>query len=152
VAKADDTAAALPDVRLPATSIPYLPTPSAAAPPPPRPAPPPVVQSQPQAATAPTSAERVIPRVVRTDPEPLRAITAAWPRNTARAGPVEVQIRVQIDAQGRVSSAIPLNRNVRNFAYVDSALTAARLWTFSPALENGRPVPSESVLTFKFTP
>jgi TonB family protein len=106
----------------------------------------------PQAVAPAARPEQVVPRIVRTDPAPLRAVNASWPRNTSRDGVVEVRIKVTIDAKGRVASVTPLDRNVRNFAFVDSALTAARLWTFSPAKENGIAVPSESILTFKFSP
>jgi TonB family protein len=148
-----DSAAALPEVRLPASAAPQLQT-VGPAPPPPRPAPPPQqsVTTAPQPAAPATRPDPVQPRVVRTDPAPLRAVNASWPRNTSREGKVEVRIRVTIDARGRVTSVTPLDRNVRNFAFVDSALTAARLWTFAPAMENGTAVPSESILTFKFSP
>jgi hypothetical protein len=51
-----------------------------------------------------------------------------------------------------VVGATPIQRTVANFPFVDSALTASRLWTFAPAMENGKAVASETVLTFKFTP
>jgi hypothetical protein len=59
---------------------------------------------------------------------------------------------VRIDARGHVTAAAPVQRTVGNYPFVESALAAARLWVFKPALENGNAVPSESILTFKFTP
>jgi periplasmic protein TonB len=130
---------ALPDVALPAAAVPHVPQATAAPPLPP-----------PQSAAAPNAP--LTPTVVRTDATPLRTVPAAWPRNTTRSGAVDIQIRVQIDPRGRVVGATPLQRTVANYPFVDSALTAARMWTFKPAVENGKAVPAESVLTFKFTP
>lgn len=135
---------ALPEVKLPTSSAPQIPRLDAVAPPPAAPAP------------APTQTEARVPPglavVTRTEASPRRTVPAAWPRNAARSNPVEIKIRVQIDTSGRVVGATPLQRTVANFPFVDAALTAARMWTFSPANENGKPVPAESVLTFKFNP
>ncbi len=142
----------LPEARLPAAPAVRLPQQAAVAPPPPRPMPElpkPDPPSPQQIATPPRSAPAPI---IRTEPAPLHTIAASWPRNTARTAPMEVRIRVRIDPQGRVINATPMQRNVANFPFVDSALSAARLWTFTPASESGKPVPSETILTFKFTP
>jgi TonB family protein len=136
---------ALPIVALPSGALPQIPRIDAAAPPPAQPAP---AAPRPAEAVRPAS----LPVVTRTDPSPARTVPAAWPRNVSRSANVEIRIRVQIDPAGRVVGASPLQRNVSNYPFVDSALTAARLWTFTPAKENGKPIPSESVLTFKFTP
>jgi protein TonB len=146
---APDTA--LPEVPLPAAAVPQLPQTTPVAPPPPRqtalnPAPPSPAPPNPAPNAAPAAP------VVRTDASPLRTVPAAWPRNAVRSGAMDIRIRVQIDVRGRVVGATPLQRTVANYPFVDSALSAARMWTFTPAVENGKPVPSESVLTFKFTP
>ena len=151
------TDTALPDVAMPATAIPQLPHTSAAPPPPaPKSAPPQPAPTQPAApAQATPVAAPVVPSlgtVSRTEASPLRTVPAGWPRNTTRSGPVDIKIRVQIDPRGRVVGATPLQRTVANYPFVDSALTAARMWIFKPAVENGKPVAAESVLTFKFTP
>ena len=149
---------AMPEVALPAASLPQLPQTSASPPPPPAPksAPPQPAQTQPAASAQSTTVPSpVVPSsgtISRTDASPLRTVPAAWPRNTTRSGAFDVKIRVQIDPQGRVVGATPLQRTVANYPFVDSALTAARMWIFKPAVENGKPVASESVLTFKFTP
>jgi TonB family protein len=65
---------------------------------------------------------------------------------------MEVQIRVHVDANGKVVRATPVQRTVANYEFVNSATTAAMSWQFSPAKENGRPVAAEAVLTFKFKP
>jgi hypothetical protein len=136
---------ALPRVTLPSADAPQMPRLDLAQsiPAAPAPAAPPHVSEMPNAPP---------PVITRTEPAARRAVPAAWPRNTARSAVVEVRIRVQIDAAGRVVGATPIQRTVANFPFVDSALTASRLWTFAPAMENGKAVASETVLTFKFTP
>lgn len=147
---------ALPEIRLPAVSasVPQLPAPAPAAPPPVQtpPAPSPQNQSSAPVPAAPQPSTPLTGVVTRIDPAPIRTATAAWPRNVSRQSAVDVRIRVQIDTKGRVIGASPLQRTIGNFPFVDSALGAARMWLFSPALENGKPVPSESILTFKFAP
>jgi len=70
----------------------------------------------------------------------------------ARRSPMEVQVRVHVDAYGKVVQATPVQRTVANYEFVNSATTAAMTWLFTPAKENGRPVAGEAVLTFKFRP
>jgi protein TonB len=79
-------------------------------------------------------------------------IAAAWPQMVPRGSPVEVKVRVIIDANGRVTNVVPVQRTAVNYQFVNSAVAAAKVWTFAPAMENGHAVPGESVLTFKFTP
>jgi TonB family protein len=158
--------AAMPDVHLPASSSPQL-THVASAPPPPAPnlatktvTPTPPLVSAPTpslSAAAPPKTETPALAARQKGPSwspasPIQTVKAAWPRGAARNGAMEVQVKVQIDVTGRVTTVIPSQRTVTNYAFVDSAIAAARTWTFSPARENGHPVPSESVLTFKFTP
>src|SRR3954453_8106250 len=114
--------------------------------------PPPLSSTPARQQSPPQPAPQVLHPVTRVDASPLRSVMGLWPRNAARQGRIDVQIRVKIDAQGRVVGVTPIDRTVANFPFVDSAMTAARVWTFSPATENGKPIPSESVLTFKFTP
>jgi protein TonB len=146
----------LPPVRIPQT-LPSVPPPD-----PPRPAaasteapsPASAQIAQPSAnppQVGPPAQPALVP-VTRIDPSPVRSVPPTWPRNVARQSGMDVRIRVRIDARGRVVGADPVQRSVSNFAFVDAALSAARMWTFNPALENGKPVPSETVLTFKFTP
>ena len=70
----------------------------------------------------------------------------------ALSGPMEVRVRVEVDAAGHVAKATPLNRTATNARFVDSAVIAAKFWLFEPARENGRPVPGEAILTFRFAP
>ena len=66
--------------------------------------------------------------------------------------PVEVRLRVEVDARGKVSKVTALNKTATNARFVDSAVAAARFWQFEAARENGRAVPGEAVLTFRFAP
>ncbi len=64
-------------------------------------------------------------------------------------GHIRVRIRVQVDAEGRVSNgAIDDEGPSRYFA--NKALEAARKWTFTPARANGAPVASTWMLHFWF--
>jgi TonB family protein len=61
-----------------------------------------------------------------------------------------VQLRVEIDASGKVGKVTPTGRNATNFKLMDAAIRAAKFWVFEPAQENGHAVPSEIVLNFHF--
>ncbi len=63
-----------------------------------------------------------------------------------------VDVRLRIDAEGRVNQAEAVAPNGTNRLLVDAALQSARLWTFHPATVGGQAVPSETVVTFRFTP
>jgi TonB family protein len=86
------------------------------------------------------------------EPAPIRMMAAVWPRAVPRRFPVDVQIRVWVDASGRVIRAEPAPGTLASSDFTASAIAAARLWRFTPALDNGRPVPGETTLTFKFKP
>ncbi len=64
-------------------------------------------------------------------------------------GKVEVRVRLDVDANGAVSGArFDARGSSRYFAA--KALEAAQKWTFKPALQNGRSVPSVWALRFDF--
>jgi TonB family protein len=63
---------------------------------------------------------------------------------------MNVQLRVEIDATGRVSKVTPTGRNAGNFKLMDAAIRAAKFWVFEPAREDGHAVPSDIVLNFHF--
>ncbi len=148
--------ASLPDVKLPAAAAPQIQQAALTPPLPPRPiaeAPKPAVPAtSPQQMAEPPRPSPILNAVTRVDPAPIRSVPASWPRNVPHHTAMEVRILVRIDPRGRVVGATPVQRTVSNFPFVDAALTASRSWTFSPALENGKPVNSETVLTFRFTP
>jgi hypothetical protein len=91
-------------------------------------------------------------------PQPPVVINRVLPRFPASMKAVlthatTVQVRLQIDIKGKVTEAQPVEKKQGALApLVQSALDAARGWTFRPAMVDGVPVSSESVITFNFTP
>ncbi|HWD99721.1 MAG TPA: hypothetical protein VG345_11805 [Bryobacteraceae bacterium] len=67
-------------------------------------------------------------------------------------GVIPVDIRVHINALGRVTSAVPTVKAKPGLnAYLASrAVYAARLWRFTPARENGKPAASTQTIHFVF--
>jgi TonB family protein len=88
----------------------------------------------------------------RSSPEPVRMIAAAWPKSIPRRVPVQVRIRVWVDAGGKVVRAAPVNPAAARDRFVESAIAAARHWSFAPARTDRGAVPAETVLTFQFKP
>jgi len=67
-------------------------------------------------------------------------------------GKIPVEVRVQIDAQGRVLSATPVTKahsGLETFL-AGRAVAAAEQWRFKPARENGKPVPGTQLIHFTF--
>ena len=95
---------------------------------------------QPQSTfTAPKATHRVAPVV----PASLR------PRIH---GSVPMDIRVKVDAKGRVSSAIPVSKphaGVESFLAA-RAVYAAKQWRFEPARRDGQPVEGAEIIHFVF--
>jgi hypothetical protein len=67
-------------------------------------------------------------------------------------GSIPIDVRVHIDARGRVTSAIPVvkQKGGLNSYLASRAVYAARLWRFTPARENGRSAPSTQTIHFVF--
>jgi outer membrane biosynthesis protein TonB len=62
-----------------------------------------------------------------------------------------VEVKVSIDAKGRVVAATPVGiSNSIQRLLAPSAAQAAMLWRFTPASRNGQPIESEMVLRFEF--
>ena len=92
-----------------------------------------------------------------TAPDPPVAIHQVVPRFPAEMKsilikPASVAILVKIDVHGNVVDAQPTAAQKVNAVLIQSALNAARSWTFRPAAIAGTPVPGEMILTFNFTP
>jgi len=84
-------------------------------------------------------------------PIPNRQATASQPADFSSPQPASVQVRVEIDAAGKVVKVTPVAENPENPRLVEAALEAAKAWLFQPARQDGRPVPSEMVLNFRFS-
>jgi len=142
---------------------PHLPPLSAAAPPPA-----PVAFERPREATVtigpakPSALNRFIRRIPGlrrlqgastrgfVPPRPIRRVQPSIPaplRGTD--APVAVDLKIRIDETGNVLRTELLSGDPREFA-ARQALGAARKWQFAPAELDGKPVPSEMVLHFKF--
>jgi hypothetical protein len=67
-------------------------------------------------------------------------------------GSIPIDIRVRIDARGRVTSAVPVVKQKAGLnSYLASrAVYAAKLWRFTPAHENGKPAASTQTIHFVF--
>jgi TonB family protein len=84
---------------------------------------------------------------------PVRQVKPVLPRNvkamlTSRAN---VKVRIQVDATGKVTGAeavAPIGSLERFLGA--AAASAARMWTFEPAMAGQRKVPSELTLEFTF--
>ncbi|HKD07836.1 MAG TPA: energy transducer TonB [Bryobacteraceae bacterium] len=67
-------------------------------------------------------------------------------------GSTPVDVRVKIDTQGRVTSAIPVvkpHTNLDTFLAA-RAVYAAKQWRFEPARQNGHPIPASQIIHFVF--
>jgi protein TonB len=115
------------------------------------PLPPPVVKAPEPASANPSQQlpSKIVPY------QPAAVISKAAPSFPAELGSLAVQrkvieVTVSIDKNGRVSKAeaVP-QKNVNQF-FINSALNAARLWKFRPAMRGDEPVASEMVLQFIF--
>jgi hypothetical protein len=103
---------------------------------------------------------RAIPAVTPTAPPvsyvaavPIRKIQPAVPPNLHSIIPtaLSIEVRVEIDKEGRVVSAAPVDVvTPAQKLLAPEAAQAARLWRFEPARRNQEPVPSEATLKFDF--
>jgi protein TonB len=92
-----------------------------------------------QAAAQPAVAiQQALPRF----PEPLKNMLNK---------PSAVEVAVNIDVEGKVVKAEATGSDA-HVLLKQAAVDAARKWRFRPATVNGKPVPSNAVLKFNFTP
>jgi TonB family protein len=92
-------------------------------------------------------------RKTTTPPKPLhRAIPAGSAELRSRLRePLEVDVRIEIDAAGKVKRAELASKRAESRREFESlALGAARGWTFAPARNGSRRVPSAAVLHYRF--
>ncbi len=119
------------------------------APPPPAPAPAP-------AKPAPLPAQPPPPPRVSdyVAPVAVRRVSPAVPPNlrSLLRSEVRVEVKVAIDETGKVVRAEAVNTFGEMAPYLSqNAVNTARMWRFRPARNNGKPVPSEMLLNFRFT-
>jgi len=97
--------------------------------------------------SAPESTRITQPRATYRAP----AVVAAGVRSRIR-GIITIDVRVQIDTRGHVTSATPVSRQHTGIdEYLAArAVQAARQWRFEPARENGQPIEGAQILHFVF--
>ena len=112
-------------------------------------------EKPPQPLQAISQPVQAISQPVLQPPVPLRQVRPVLPPNVKAmlTGRVNVKVRVQVDATGRVNAAEPLNTAGSLGRFLGSAAaSAARTWTFEPATMAGRKVPGELTVEFIFVP
>jgi hypothetical protein len=116
-------------------------TPAASTPPPaPAPTPAPEPATTAEAAPALGPSEVIQPVVVRQTIPPI-------PSGISGLGSPTASVRVEIGVDGKVLNAFM--QQASHPLYDRLVLQAAREWLYTPALLNGRPVPSEKVVTIQ---
>ncbi len=101
---------------------------------------------------APGSATAVSRQPVYYGPEVLSKMIPPFPSylRTAVMKTTAIEIKVSIDANGKVVKAEPVLHTAGHPALVAAATNAARLWKFKPAHKDQEPISSELVLQFLF--
>jgi protein TonB len=86
-----------------------------------------------------------------TPPRPVRQVKPATPSNVRNliSEDVQINVRVEIDATGRVVRAEPASKEKQDFLTA-LAVEAARQWRFSPARQGSQNVSSSAVVGFQF--
>lgn len=94
-----------------------------------------------------------IPAVVRTGPRfatPDSALRPPYPADKQRLEQEAVlKLRLSIDERGRVVAVEPVGSVDRSFLEAARKHLLAK-WRYKPATEDGRPVPSSTVITLRF--
>jgi hypothetical protein len=88
-------------------------------------------------------------------PKPLRQVRPVIPANVRSmlTERVTVQVRVEVDASGKVTGAVPLASGGRlGYFLSTAAVNAARLWLFEPAKRGNQTIAGEFMLHFTFVP
>jgi hypothetical protein len=118
---------------------------------------PPPVQPKAAPAVEPASPKpEQAPRLMAAEyvaPRPVQRVQPVVPQNVKSmiTGAVQIEVRVSIDASGRVVGAQPVNSKGPLNAFVSGlAVNAARLWRFEPARRGAQAVSSETILRFEF--
>lgn len=127
------------DLRPPAPPPPVPP----AATPPPRPAAPPAPDPEPAATAA---------APVLTDPtfDPAVCPPPSYPRAAERRRlEGRVLLRVRVSSEGEVLG-VEVEQSTGHAILDEAAVEAVRSWRFAPARRNGRPVPGEARVAFRF--
>lgn len=102
-----------------------------------------------QQSASPLPQPRMTPAVATSTPHP---VFLARTREALKE-PLVVPVNVNVDVNGRVTSAAALQKLPSSLApLARAAEMAAKRWRFRPATVSGRPVPSEVTISFRFVP
>jgi TonB family protein len=87
-------------------------------------------------------------------PAPLRQVppTLSAKDRAELTDPVEVNVRVYVNEQGKVDFAELLSNAKHHPNLSSAAVYASRRWDFTPAVQDGQHVPGEVILHFHFAP
>ena len=113
----------------------------------------PVPPRAPKAVEKPATTPQSPPTEGYVEPEVLSRVAPQVPEGIRPriTSPQPIDVRVSIDRAGRVTSATPLQHGEGLINYLaDRAITAAKQWTFTPAMQNGKPVASTRTIHFVF--
>ena len=113
----------------------------------PAPSPVPTTATASSTTAPPSSATDHAPSTEVSQPVVVRQIIPAIPSGIAGLGSPTASVRVEIGTDGRVTSASMQQSS--HPLYDRLVLQAAREWLYTPAMLNGRPVPSEKVVTIQ---
>jgi len=88
-------------------------------------------------------------------PRPIHKVAPVVPAGIRPRIPsrLPMDVRVDVDAKGRVVSAAPVSRHrtgLENYL-AQCAVKAALLWRFYPATAEGKPVPGSEIIHFEFS-
>jgi len=84
-------------------------------------------------------------------PRPVKQVKPVIPASLASGGAITLELKVKLDESGDVITTEVLHDNAP--APVSHSIqAAAREWRFAPALINGKAVPSQTTMRFRFEP
>jgi TonB family protein len=76
------------------------------------------------------------------EPTPILTVSPIYPAMAERAGLTgDLMVRVLVDKLGRVRDAVVIKCSAPGLGFEESARAALMQWAFTPAVQNGHPVP-----------
>lgn len=85
-------------------------------------------------------------------PKAVFKVEAAYPELARRAGlTATLRLQLIVDKEGKVRDVRVLKCSTPNVGFEQAAVEAVKQWTFSPAIQNGKPVAVSTTLPYTFT-
>ena len=89
---------------------------------------------------------------VEVQPQVINKVSPVYPELARRAGGEgKVLVDILVDKEGKVRDVKILKPSGANVGFEEAALEAVKKWTFSPAIQNGKPVACWLTLPILFT-